>query len=105
MEKGWGGSPQNADFFEVRPHAPLPPGLVSVPGTALPKVQPLPKARNPWPKIFGYGQALESRSFTRRVLRNTTAPIFKRFNRIVPACARACSVPAKPSARNRSSST
>jgi hypothetical protein len=41
----------------------------------------------------------------RRVLRNTTAPIFSNFNRIVPACARASSVPASPNVRNRSSST
>jgi len=52
MEKGWGGSPQNADYFQAWAQSPLPPWLASVPGTALPKVQPLPKARNTCAKIF-----------------------------------------------------
>ena len=32
--------------------SPLPPWLVRVPGTALPALQPLPNARNTWPKMF-----------------------------------------------------
>ena len=52
-----------------------------------------------------YGYALEKKSRMRRVLRTITGPILSNLSRMVPTCARANSVPAKPIRRTASMST